>query len=237
MAWNIEEYLANPIKQHILSEILKRQTAKYSELMPPDTDNVLFNYHLQHLVKVGLLEKKENMYSFTPDGQKATAPMTYNGLYFQKFVARFHMYLIDGDNVLMQYHPFSPFKGDTTAVSSKLMYGTPVTERANMRITEKTGLRADMKLAGTVRTIITRPDKEVLDDSIYFIMYATKHTGLLNEKDDNDNPLAWYSFDEAIKLEQKNAGSGDKTVEVLKRFQTKNFETFAFEEYLTANSL
>jgi hypothetical protein len=237
MATSIEVYIHNPIKRHIIGEIMKRGKLKYSELMPPDTDNVLFNYHLQHLVKNGLLCKENNIYSFTPDGWKATSHLTYEGLYFQKFVCRFRMYIIDGDKILLQQRAFSPFKGDTTGLSSKVVYGTPAKERASLRIKEKTGLTAKMEFAGTIRTIISDTDKEILDDSIYFIMYATRYTGTLLPQDDNGNPLGWYSFDEAIKLEKENTWSGEKTVEVLKRFKAGNYDSFAFEEYITAASL
>lgn len=216
---------------------MKHGKRKYSDLMPPDTDNVLFNYHLQHLVKNGLLLKEDNYYSFTPEGWKATSHITYDGLYFRKFVCRFRMYVLDGNQVLMQHRTISPFKGDTTGLSSKVVYGTSAAQRASLRILEKTGLSASMQTAGTVRTIISTPDKEILDDSIYFVMYATQHTGTLQPRDDNGNPLAWYSFDEAIKVEEANTWSGKKTVDVLKRFKAHNYESFAFEEYITANSL
>ncbi len=216
---------------------MKRGKLKYSELMPPDTDNVLFNYHLQHLVKNGLLLKEDNFYSFTPEGWKATSHITYDGLYFRKFVCRFRLYVIDGDNVLLQHRAFSPFKGDTTGLSSQVMYGSTAAERANLRLKEKTGLSASMQLAGVVRTIIATPEKEVLDDSIYFIMYATAHAGTLNAHDDNGNPLAWYSFDKAIELERANKWSGDKTLEVVKRLKDKNYESFSFEEWITTDSL
>lgn len=237
MTIHIEAYINNPIKRHIIGEIMKHGKLRYSELMPPDIDNVLFNYHLQHLVKNGLLNKDDNYYSFTPEGWKATSHITYEGMYFRKFVCRFRLYVIDNDQILLQQRVFSPFKGDTTGLSSKLVYGTPATERATLRLKEKSGLSASMKLAGTVRTIISNAEKEVLEDTIYFIMFSTTHSGILRPEDDNGNSLAWYSFDEAIKLEKKNIWSGDKTTEVVERFSQGNFEPFAFEEYVTAESL
>lgn len=237
MAFNIDEYIKNPIKRHIIGEIMKRGKLRYSELMPADTDNVLFNYHLQHLVKSGLLLKEENIYSFTPEGWKTTSHLTYEGLHFHKFVCRFRLYVINGDKILLQHRLFSPFKGDTTGLSSKVVYGTPASERATLRVKEKTGLTAKMQLAGTVRTIILDPQKEVLEDSVYFIMYATSHTGTLQEKDDNGNSLNWYSFAEAIQLEKVNNWSGEKTLEVVKRFSQGNFEPFAFEECISVESM
>lgn len=237
MAADIDGYIYNPIKRHIIGEIMKRGKLRYSELKPADVDNVLFNYHLQHLVKSGLLLKEENYYSFTPKGQIATSHITYDGLYFQKFVCRYRMYVINNNKILLQHRVVDPFKGDTTGLSSKLVYGTLASSRASLRIKEKTGLSAEMRLAGTVRSIISTPQKEILDDSVYFIMYSTSCTGELQEKDDNGNPLRWYEFNEAIHLEEKNKWSGDKTVEAIKRLSIGNFESFAFEEEITAGSI
>ena len=41
MTANIEEYIKNPIKRHVIGEIMKRGKLRYSELMPEDIDNVL----------------------------------------------------------------------------------------------------------------------------------------------------------------------------------------------------
>lgn len=237
MAVSVEEYIRNPIKRHIIGEIMKKGKLRYSELMPPDTDNVLFNYHLQHLVKSGLLCKEDNIYSFTPEGWKATSHVTYDGIYFQRFVVRSRMYVINNNQILLHERVHSPFKGATTGLSNKLVYGTPAVERARLRLQEKTGINAVLQLAGTVRVVISDADKEILDDSILFVMYATSYKGELKQVDDGGNPLSWYSFDEAIKLEKANPWTGDKSVEVLQRFKEGNFDPFIFEEYITAASL
>ncbi len=237
MTGNVEEYVANPTKRHIIGELMKHGKLKYSQLLPEGTDNVLFNYHLQHLVKSGLLLKEENYYSFTPEGFIATTHLTYEGLSFPKFTCRYRMYVIDGDRVLLQHRTLSPFKGEITGISSKLMYGTSSSERASFRIKEKTNLETEMKLAGTLRTLIYNSEKVILEDCIYFIMYATSFSGESFEKDDNGNPLVWYSFDEAIKLEEKNKWSGEKSVEIIKRLCKGNFQSFAFEEEILADSL
>lgn len=234
---SIEEYLQNPIKRHIIGQLLKKKSLKYSELMPEEVDNVLFNYHLQHLVKNGLLDKRENYYSLNVLGMKLTANITDSGLYFPKFVCRYRMYLINDDKVLLMKRTRTCWIGDITGLSSKVVMGTGIEERANVRMKEKAGIDTRMKWVGTIRTLAFNSKKDLIDDSMYFICYSTSYRGKLKEIDDNDSPLSWYSIDEAIKFEETNKGSGDKTVEVLKRFKTGNFTPFAFEEYIQAESI
>ena len=207
---------------------------KYSELMPDDTDNVLFNYHLQHLVKNGLLIKDENYYSLSPEGIKLTGNFTESGLYFSKFICKYKLYLINDDHILLQKCDHRPWYGETSPLTSKALYGVGTEERANVRMKEKVGIETNMRWVGTLRTIIKSPHKDLIDDSVYFICYATSYRGTLKKYDDSDHPLAWYSFDEAIRFEEKNPGSGDAAVEIMKRFKAKYYETFVFEEIVEA---
>lgn len=237
MSSNIEEYIQNPIKRHIIGNLMKHKKLKYSELMPEDTDNVLFNYHLQHLVKTGLLIKEDNFYTFSPEGWTTTSHITYEGLYFPKFVCRFRIYVLDGNKVLLHKRNISPWSGDTTAPWGKMIFGEPMEQTAEKQLKEDCGLTAKMKCIGTIRTIIRTPTKDILDDSIYFICVATKFEGKLNESDLNGNKLEWYEIDKAITFEKNNKGSGDKTVEVLKRLKDNDLSSFAFEETLIDDSL
>jgi len=234
---DIEEYIRNPVKRHILGLLKKNKTLKYSELLPPEVDNVLFNYHLQHLVKNGLVTKNENYYSFSVKGQRLTSNTTDTGLYFPRFVCNYKLYLVEKGKVLLAKRKISPWYGDTTALSSKAVYGTGVEERANIRIKQKTGASAKMKWIGTIRTRVFNRTNDLIDDALYFICYAVTYRGDIRSVDDNKCPLAWYSFDRAIQVEKANRGSGDKTIEVLKRLKSNNFEPFVFEEMVHAESL
>lgn len=234
---NIEEYLSNPTKKHILGLLIKNPQLKYSELMPVDVDNVLFNYHLQHLVKTGILNKNENYYSLSDKGKVLTFNITDTGLYFPKFVCRYKMYLIHDNKILLQHRNRTPFQGDITALSSKLVYGTNTEERANVRMKEKTNLDVNMKWIGTIRTIAFNSQKDLIDDSMYFICVGTSFSGNLNDVDDTGNLLKWYAFDEAIQLEKNNKGCGEKSVEILERFKSGNFEPFVFEEHIQVENL
>lgn len=233
----IEDYIQNPVKRHILGKLLDERKLRYSELMPNDVDNVLFNYHLQHLVKTGILDKDENRYSLSKEGLKVTANVTSSGIYFPKFVCRYRLYLIHDDCVLLQHRKRTCWHGDTSSLSSKVVFGVPTEERADIRMMEKAGIKTNMKWVGTIRTLVFNSKKDLVDDSFYFVCYATSYEGTLKQQDDSDDPLGWYSFEDAIEMEKKNRSSGEKTVEILTRFKNKNFTPFCFEETTTSEEM
>jgi len=238
MSAQIEEYIKNPIKRYIISLLMKHTTLKYSELMPEDVDNVLFNYHLQHLVKTGFVIKDENFYSLSPEGLVETSHISYEGVLFQKFVCRFRIYVIENNKVLMHERKIGPWKGDTSAIWGKMVYGEGIEGAAVNQLKEQTGLIAtDLKCVGSVRTIITNDNKDILDDSIYYVCVVKEFNGELFEQDLNGNLLKWYEFEKALELEKSNRGSGEKTVEILERFSKKDFSQFVFEEQLFDESL
>lgn len=229
---NIEDYITNPIKRHIIGQIMKYKKLRYSELMPEGVDNVLFNYHLQHLVKGDLLKKEDNFYSFTSEGSRATSHISYQGLPFQRFVGRFRFYIINDGKILLHKRMIGPWKGDTTTLWGKLIYGHLMEKTAKEQIKNSIGLDTNPKLVGTVRTIEKSNNGDVLDDSLYYICVAKVESEGVKPKDENDNPLDWYSFDEAIKMERENHNCGEKTVEVMMRFKKNNFDPFVLEEVM-----
>jgi hypothetical protein len=234
---NIQKYIENPIKRHILGLLMKHKQLRYSDLMPADTDNVLFNYHLQHLVKNKLIDKSDDGYSLSQMGIQETSNITYNGLYFPKFTCRFKMYLINKDKVLLQHRQRTPWYGDVSAMSSKLVYGSNVEQRANLRMQQKSSLTTKMKWLGTIRTLAVNKSDDLLDDSIYFVCVATDHEGEVSLTDDNKDTLQWHTFAEAIDFAHKNRGEGQQSIEVIKRLKTGIFDPFAFEERIVVNNL
>lgn len=236
---DIQEFLDNPTKKEIITRLMKAESLRYSELMPAEIDNVLFNYHLQHLVKLGILDKDDSNYSLSQKGKELTSNIAHNGLYFPKFVIRYAMYLVDRkeNKVLFQQRKRSPWFGDTTAISSKVVRGSLTNERADYRMKEKTNLKTNMQCIGTYRKLVVNSQKDLLDDSVYFVCYADSFSGETRSLSDNQDPLLWLSFDEARAKEKTNAGSGKYDLEILDRFEKHDLTPFFFEEVITVESI
>ena len=238
----IEKYLENPIKRHILLSLINNELLSYSEiykkLKEDDVENVLFNYHLQHLVKGDILEKLDDGYRMSKSGRSLTANIAPNGLYFPKFTCRYRMYLLDFDNdkVLYQFWNRHPWKGDKSGISSKVLMGTPSANRSQFRMKEKTNLQTNMKPAGTYRKLIFNEQKDLLDDTVYFICYADNFSGELIPGDIDGDSIMWVDFKEAIEFEKTNRNGGQHQVEIIQRLISKDFTPFFFEESITLAS-
>ncbi len=56
------------IQQHIINLLSERETARFSDLRPPSTETNLFAYHLQVLVRRGLVAKVNDGYKLNLEG-------------------------------------------------------------------------------------------------------------------------------------------------------------------------
>jgi DNA-binding HxlR family transcriptional regulator len=231
---NIEKYLENPVKKHIIINLLRKGQLRYSQLQPKDIDNVLFNYHLQHLVKRGIVEKKAEKYKLSTPGIELTASVSYQGKHFKKFVCRLKMYLINQETneVLFKERTKAPWLGDITPISCKLTLGNNMIGEANEEMQQGTGLKTDMKHIGTLRQRVENTIGEIVDDCIYFVLYGLDYSGKLENK---GNSLMWVTFDEAKRFEANNDGSGRSEIEILERFEKKDFSQFFYDEKIVSN--
>ena len=227
---NIRQAFANKTKQHILLTLLKSESSRYSKLMPKNVDNILFNYHLQHLVKLGFICKKDSTYKLSQLGIEAMDNIAPNGMFFPKFTARYKMYLIKNDTFLYQEVSRVPNIKNLTPISSKLLRDTYTEKRANLRIKQKTNIKAKMKCVGVYRKHLIKKNGDPLEDNLYFICYADRFEGMSNKHNDNNEKLIWLTLNQAINAERKNNASGKVEIEILKKLTAKNYEFTFYED-------
>ena len=56
------------IQKHIIDVLMYSETARFRDLRPPKVDTNLFTYHLNALVKMGMVMKADGGYALTPSG-------------------------------------------------------------------------------------------------------------------------------------------------------------------------
>ena len=56
------------IQKHIIDVLMYNEEARFRDLRPPRTDTNLFSYHLNTLIKIGLVKKLETGYTLTVNG-------------------------------------------------------------------------------------------------------------------------------------------------------------------------
>ncbi|MDN5275436.1 MAG: hypothetical protein JWN33_85 [Candidatus Saccharibacteria bacterium] len=56
------------IKRHIMAVLMYQETARFRDLRPPRTDTNLFSYHLNGLIRSGMMEKNVGGYQLSASG-------------------------------------------------------------------------------------------------------------------------------------------------------------------------
>jgi ADP-ribose pyrophosphatase YjhB (NUDIX family) len=213
----------NQIQQEILTSIkFFKDGGKYSDLKVKDIENDLYNYHLQHLVKNGYIEKSDDLYKLTELGKSLVTnideedkklPANYK-------VSVYMCVMVDG-KILLSRRLKHPQYGYVGIPSGKIRYGEEILETAKRELREETELAADFKIIGNLRQIRTNSQDEVIEDGVFYICYTDKVVGDLL-LDSNEGKNFWIKIEEVTKLEKLFKPSVEIVInEVLKRLKGK----------------
>jgi ADP-ribose pyrophosphatase YjhB (NUDIX family) len=193
----------NQIQQEILTTIkFLKDGGKYSDLRIKDIENDLYNYHLQHLVKNGYIEKSGDLYKLTELGKSLVTNIDEED---KKLPANYKVsvyicVVIDG-KILLSRRLKHPQYGYVGLPSGKIRYGEEILETAKRELQEETELSADFKIIGNLRQIRTNNQGVVVEDGVFYICYTDKVTGKLL-LDSNEGKNFWVKIDEVTTLEK-----------------------------------
>jgi 8-oxo-dGTP pyrophosphatase MutT (NUDIX family)/predicted transcriptional regulator len=233
----------NSLQLEILTKLLTSKPGfRFSEMKPQDVESDLYNYHLQHLVKNGLIEKTEDKYILTQKGKHYiwdTNPIDPFGQIDDKFKIAVSMFLIRENNgvkeVLFQTRTRLPFSGSKENPSRGIKKGELILEAAKRGFKEETGLDVDFSFIGVVRHIRYQGGRgevtsTLLNDMIYHICTADKYSGELIEKNDFGENY-WLSIDETIECIKKKKHISDYEAVILEQLKTKRSSEIPFFYY------
>lgn len=194
----------SPIQNHIVSKLKNARVLRYSEMQPEQVPNDLFNYHLQHLVKKGLVSKLDDGYTLAPLGvQHVADPYRANDAItslFKMNVITIVSRVVGGKlEILNQVRGSNPSYGKVGVMGGVVLKGERILDAACRKLEQETGLSARFTLIGTERRIMYRGG-ELFSDVVFPIAYASAYSGELLV----DSPFGhnmWVSIDEAIRNE------------------------------------
>lgn len=220
------------IQLQILTELMQHDHGqRYSELMLPNIDNDLFNYHLQNLVKKGYIFKEDSIYTLSNDGKKAISKLDAlgNPKQFFKVSVALAVFRNDYTEILLQKRTRKPFYGDITSVAGKVHPGEKLVDAARRKLLEETNLAAQFNFVGVLRKIKRNDKLEIMEDTFYHYCVASEPVGVLIEKNTFGENF-WAPAVKILEFESKNIDTGEYDLKVWNKLLAKDFSSFYFEQ-------
>lgn len=225
----------NEIQHQILTKLLKQKEARYSELKPDkEIENDLYNYHLQYLVKCGLIEKEEKLYSLSQKGKyylHEVYPTDALGNHFDKFRACVLLVIFKktkkGLLILNQKRTRHPFYGDSGVVGGSIQLGEPVLEAADRTLRQNTGLEMNLSFVGIVRKTRVLVDELIFNDLLLHTFVGEYTEGKLIEES-KLGINSWVNIDQAIKVEANSNQGGQGLNDLFDQLKSNRPEEILF---------
>lgn len=144
--------MTNWIQRHVLVQLTKNATRRYSELKPRDVEGNLFMYHLKGLIRDGLIEKKDNAYQFTVKGMQfvGTFSLPLEKTRQQPKILNAVICKNDkGEHLFVRWRR-QPNIGQISFPHGMAHFGESMFSMAALELAEKAGLEADLEYLGDV---------------------------------------------------------------------------------------
>jgi 8-oxo-dGTP pyrophosphatase MutT (NUDIX family) len=131
------------IQRKILEKLLYAESQSYAGMRPDGVESNHFAYHLEQLLRAGLIAKHDKQYSLSPQGLRAVDRMSQTAM-----VDRLQPHIVtvidittpDGQTLLFKRR-FQPYIYRTGFPLGKTHYDETIAEAAARELHEKTGLR------------------------------------------------------------------------------------------------
>ncbi|MEI7578665.1 MAG: NUDIX hydrolase [bacterium] len=231
-----------PIQKQIIAKLINNKQLRYSELQLSNVEPDLFNYHLQHLVKKGILDKADGKYSLSVKGLNETNLFDVQGVEYEAIRNSILLYIIDYQGkiplILIQKHNRQPYQNDVKAgIAGKIKKGELVADAAKRKLLEETGLSTKtVSYLGTLRKIRTNQQLNFLDDGLFHVCLCLSFQGeLITSSKFGDN--YWGTFEEALALQKHAKSLGTKNFTLLQKILAKDYAPFNLEEVIPITEL
>lgn len=226
------------IQRQILTELMHYESdQRYSVLQLPDIENDLYNYHLQNLVKKGLIAKTGSYYSLTDEGKMLVSKFNARGdiqQYFKVSVA-LAVFRNNYEEILLQKRLRKPFYGDVTSVAGKIVGGEKIVDAARRKLLEETNLAAQFTFVGVLRKIKRNQNSDLLEDTFYHYCVTHDPVGVLIEKNTFGENF-WVPSTQILEFEKNNSDAGPYDREVWQKLLKRDLSPFYFEQDSVVNS-
>ncbi|HEU5004531.1 MAG TPA: NUDIX domain-containing protein [Candidatus Saccharimonadales bacterium] len=221
-----------PLEHHIQRSIIVRlslaETLRFSDLKPASLENNHFMYHLNRLIKDGLVEKRDNLYALAPAGLTYVDLLSYKNRrprHQPKLIAILVVQNKNGDYLLAQRH-VQPYYGYAMLPSGKQHFGESPFEHAAREAKEKTGLAIKLAHRGYVNVKISKGDHIISHVAAHVFSGKLNDQGAIKQGDERFK-LFWQPKNELDKV--KLMPGTLEIIELVSKNQTTFFESLEYQ--------
>lgn len=205
----------HPVQMKILTKLLFKQTLKYGQMKPnKEMGNNTFQFHLDQLQALDLIEKTAAGYCLTKDGKKFALRIKAENAHLVK-QAKLGVSLgcireLGGEIQILMYTRLKhAYYGCQGLPAGKVEQGETIIEAAERELNEETNLVGKPQVAGIFHYhIFSKDGSELLDDLLLFLCRFTNPIGELIGS--HEGRYEWVNV-------------GDLPQYLKKPFQSKNF--------------
>ena len=214
---------------------------RFTQLIPQDMMNDLFNYHLRYLVKQSFVFKTKEGYTITNKGVQRILLLDSQGNFYKGFRNSVLVYVIDRKSnpfkMLIQKKLRKPYIGEINpGIAGKIKPAERINDAAQRKLKEETGLIGKCKSIGVIRKTRFIENSELIDDGFFFVCVCDEFSGELIPKNEFGQNY-WIDSSKTIELQKKIISSGMYSLEVLERIISSDYSPFLFEELTYLNNI
>lgn len=190
----------------ILRELLFHPSANFAgmqKITGMSSDH--FNFHVQKLVELKLVEKAgRGRYVLTPRGKEYANKLDTDRNTIERQPKTAVILAIEREDqsrrlFLFQERLKQPYYGFWGFPTGKIRWGETIIQTAERELMEETGLTAAHRIAGVYHELVYQQETgEQLEDKIFFIVHCTGITGELTEEFEGGRN-SWMTKEEALK--------------------------------------
>lgn len=171
----------------ILKELLFKPEARFRDLKKVDVTNDHFTFHVNHLIKEGLIVKQNGKYSLTDQGKEFANRMDTDALKLErqaKLAIAIHAVRKNKGvtEYLVHRRLKEPFYGWYGSHSGKIRWGENPLVCAQREFLEETGLTGKFTLRGIVHYHHFHKDGRLLEDKYFWVFRVEDTKGDFKEK-------------------------------------------------------
>lgn len=172
------------LQQHVLKKLIMHDQQRYADLKPKPIEGNLFTYHLNQLIKDGLINKiRDGLYELSPDGKIYADRLSLKTFEPRQQPRIVTLMVITNDKgeTLLYRRLRQPMINKIGFPYGKFHVGETVTEAANRELMEKTGLECKLTHRGDGYITICE-NGEPVSEILFHLFTGENPTGKLIRK-------------------------------------------------------